>query len=211
MGLGLKQGVGRYFRSNIGALMFVVILFTTGIVFGALMVNVLDGQQRLELTKYLEVFFKDVHLQEKTLNSLVLQKSLFENIRILAAVWILGLTVIGIPVVWVIIFLRGFIIGFTVGFLVEEMAIKGMLFAVISLLPHNIILLPAFLVATVTAMAFSVNIIKNKFFAKKPTPMKEFFSYTLQIGFLGALIVCGVFIEAYITPLLMKFFMSYFV
>ena len=48
-----------------------------------------------------------------------------------AALWVLGLTVVGLPFVLALDFLKGVLVGFAIGMLVREFAWKGLLFSLL--------------------------------------------------------------------------------
>ena len=72
-------------------------------------------------------------------------KVFFHNIKYMGVIWILGISIIGLPVMLILLFLKGMVIGFTVGFLVNQMGWSGFLLSFVSVLPQNIFIIPVFL------------------------------------------------------------------
>lgn len=180
-----------------------------GISAGAIMVNVLDNSEKQEMISFLDSFFKV--LNQNNIDSFELFKqSLINNIQTLFLVWVLGITVIGIPIVILIVILRGFIIGFTVGFLINELGFKGFLFSSLAILPQNIFVIPGIIIISAFSISFSLRIVINKFSKNKRYRFStEIIKYSLSVASLFTFLLAGSIIEAYITPTLMKLILGY--
>lgn len=173
------------------------------------MSKALTDFQNKELIVYLKNFFSIV--DSKAINNLaILKQSLLNNFQTGIIIWILGVTVIGIPLILLIIGLRGFIIGFTVGFFVKQMGFKGVIFSLVSILPQNILIVPCTVFIGVLGISFSLMLIKNK--TRKNTRysiVNQFFLYSTIIAMIHIIIVVGCLIEAYISPFFIKYISTY--
>jgi stage II sporulation protein M len=205
----LNELLSRHIKENIGVYFTVTLFFAIGISIGAFTVKALDDVQKQALIKYLQGFFQI--LTSKKVDSLVvLKQSAKNNLQTVFVLWILGITVIGIPITLLIIGIRGFIIGFTVGFLLDGLGIKGFFFTILAILPQNLIIIPCIIGISVISVNFSVMLIKDRL-AKRWTRnyWEKFFSYSLFIVVVLGISVCGSLIEAYITPIFIKLLSSY--
>src|SRR5690606_186698 len=157
--LGSKIEISEY--SSIYLFMF--ILFLVGIVFGAVVVNSMSFIQKQDLLFYLQQFFG--HVQEGTLirGFDLFQSSLFYHIKYISFIFILGLSIIGIPIIWIFIFMKGVVIGFSVGFLVNQIEWQGFFVAITSIAPQNLFIIPAYIIAGSFAMIFSLHLIRKLF------------------------------------------------
>ncbi|MGI6093726.1 MAG: stage II sporulation protein M, partial [Negativicutes bacterium] len=117
--------------------------------------------------------------------------------------WLLGFTIVGLPFVLFILFTRGFVIGFTVGFLVNEYIAKGLLFALVSILPHNFFAVPALLATGVSATTFSLMLLKRRKHSRSNL-LYESLGYTAVCLAMLALIIIAGLIEVYVSPVFMK-------
>lgn len=68
---------------------------------------------------------------------------------------------IGLPIILLLLFLKGMVIGFTIGFFVQQMGWKGFLLSFVSVLPQNLIIIPIFIVVAVISVSFALQLIKN--------------------------------------------------
>jgi stage II sporulation protein M len=108
-----------------------------------------------------------------------------------------------------ILFIKGFILGFTVGFLIDELGFTGILFSTISLFPQNIIIIPSIVIIGVSALSFSLILLKNKRGTEKYSIIQQVTGYTILVSLMALIIILGCFIEAYISPVFMKMMLPY--
>lgn len=208
---GMREGISNHIKSNIGLYLIVFIFLSVGIAAGAFTVRALDDTQKQSLIKYMQGFFQI--LTSSSVDSVaVLKQSVKNNLQTIFIIWILGVTVIGIPLTLFIIGVRGFILGFTVGFLLNGLGMKGLFFTALAILPQNLIIIPCLAAVEVTSVSFSLMIIRNRM-AKKWTNnyWKKFLSYTIIMLVLFIFSVCGSLIEAYIVPVFISLISSYLI
>ena len=198
----LRKNAVEYIRANIVAYFFMILIFIIGIVIGAMAVKTLPDEQKRELIGYLQVFFQGLTGQEGISDTHSLLTSvMFNNIKMIGIMWLLGFTIVGIPFVLFMVCLRGFIIGFTVGFLVNEYIMKGLLFALVSVLPHNFLAVPAILATGVAATTFSLMLVRRK---HKENLFYNSLSYSVFCLVMLMLMLGATLIEVYISPVFMK-------
>ncbi|WP_150270852.1 stage II sporulation protein M [Paenibacillus tepidiphilus] len=184
---------------------FVAVLFLVGVVFGALIVSALTLDQQQELGDYLGNFFVTVDQQGLPAAPDTYWSIAALNLKWIGLIWILGLSVIGLPGILILDFLKGVLIGFTVGTLVSEFSWHGMLFALVSVAPHNLILIPVLLVSSAAAIAFSLLMIRSRVLGQRRMPItRPFTSYTLLTLGLAVLILAISGFEAWVTPAMMR-------
>lgn len=205
----LKEGISNHLRSNFGLYFIALVFLAAGVAAGAFTVKALDDTEKVDLINYLQGFFQI--LTSKDIDSMaVLRQSVRNNIQTIFAIWLLGITVIGIPITLLIIGVRGFIIGFTVAFLIEGLGFKGLFFTLLAIMPNNLIVIPCLLAAGVISISFSNMIIKDRL-ARRWTKnyWQKFFSYSILIIILFAVSIGGSLIEAYVVPVFIKLISSY--
>lgn len=186
-----------------------MMFFIIGISSGAFTLKALGEQHKRELISYMQGFFQI--LSQRSINEfLVLKQSIINNLQTGILIWILGVTIIGIPFILLIVAIRGFIIGFTVGFLIEQMGLMGFSFSILAILPQNLFIVPGILIIAVIGISFSVMIIKSKLNRNYQVDIiRQFILYSTIIGSIFLLILIGSIIEAYITPIFMQLLSRY--
>jgi len=200
-----RQNIGNYLKVNIVAYFFMILIFILGVVAGALAIRVLPDEQKTEMIHYLHIFFKDLiqGVENTSSGGSLIGSVMFNNAKTIILMWLLGFTIIGIPFVLFILFTRGFIIGFTVGFLVNEYVVRGLLFAIASVLPHNIFAIPAILVMSVSATKFSLLLVRRKTYGKMNI-WYEVMRYSVLCICLLVMMFLAALLEVYISPVFMK-------
>ena len=108
--------VATHFREHSSIYLFVVVLFLMGVIFGAIVVNSLTFSQKEDLAYYLSQFFGEVSNGKVAASKDVFAQSLFDNSKFIGMMGILGISIIGLPVILIVLFMKGLVIGFTVGF-----------------------------------------------------------------------------------------------
>ncbi|KPU44877.1 stage II sporulation protein M [Oxobacter pfennigii] len=205
----LKETISNHVKSNMFLYSTVILFFSIGVAAGAFTVKSIDDVQKQSLINYLEGFFQI--LTNTNVDSMsVLSQSIKNNLQTSFIIWILGITVIGIPIALLIIGIRGFIIGFTVAFLINGLGLKGLFFTFSAIVPHNLIVIPCMIASCVISISFSMMIIKDRL-AKRWTNnyWQKFFSYCLLMIILFIISIMGSLIEAYIIPVFIKLISNY--
>ncbi|MCS7461596.1 stage II sporulation protein M [Paenibacillus doosanensis] len=193
-----------YIKEHLSLYVFVGIIFIIGVVFGAVMVNALSLEQKQEMMRYLSNFFSSVEQGDFTDVRQSFEQSFALHIKWILIIWILGMSVIGLPLILILDFLKGVLVGFSVGYLVGQLSWKGLLFALVSVAPQNIVIIPALIVCSVTAMAFSIHMVKHRFMMRKGSFYEPFMRYSATILLSGALLAGVAMFEAYVSPVMMK-------
>jgi len=201
----IREILVKHIKNNSNRYFLLVMIFVIGVSAGAFTVNGLSAIQRDELSNYFQGFLQLLDNQIVD-NSELFKISLTENIKLIAIMWILGVTIIGIPFIFVLVGVRGFITGFSSGFIIKTLGIKGALFTFSALIPKEIILIPCIIALGVNGINFSLNIMKNKSIKhiSKQSLKSNFASYCFVTAFYSCLIFGAVLIEVYITPVFIR-------
>ncbi|WP_249871925.1 stage II sporulation protein M [Oceanobacillus saliphilus] len=192
--------VWEHIKNHATIYLFMIILFLTGIIFGAVIVNSMDFIQKQDLFFYLERFFIQITEGVPIGKNDILWESFTFHAKYLMLLFILGLSVIGLPLVWVLLFVKGMVVGFSVGFIVNQLGLEGLLLASFSIAPQNIIIFPVYIAAGSLSMIFSLGLL-NKLFSRRNNQqlLKPFIRYCIIFIFLLLLSFTAAFIEAYIA------------
>ncbi|WP_422443864.1 stage II sporulation protein M [Thermoanaerobacterium sp. DL9XJH110] len=197
-----------YFKKNIGLYALLSAVFISGIVFGSVEVNMMSENQMKDLLDFINGFFANIKNIDVD-SSTIFYISMSNNLKTALALCVLGLTVIGLPLILALIFFRGFVLGFTVGFFIGELGIKGIIFSLLSILPQNIIIIPAILSMGVAGITFSITVLKNRRKLPSENYTQLLMGYMLfNLTFSIMLVLAGL-IEGYVSPLFIKMLTQY--
>jgi stage II sporulation protein M len=183
---------------------FVSVLFVMGVVFGALMVNALAPEQKQEMFRYLTSFFHAINQDAAIDRSTSLEQTFALHLKWIGLIWVLGLSIVGLPLILVLNFLKGVLVGFSIGFMSSQLAWKGMLFSLVSIVPSNMVVVPVLMMASVGGIAFSLHLIKNRASHSRNSITSEFVRYTASALLLVGVLLAVSFFEAYASPHIMK-------
>ncbi len=197
--------LANHFREHSSIYLFIAVLFLMGVIFGAIVVNSLTLSQKEDLFYYLSQFFSQISNGKVADSKDLFIQSFSHNSKFIGLMWLLGISIIGLPVILILLFIKGMVVGFTVGFLVNQMGWNGFLLSFVSVLPQNIIIIPVFIISATLAVSFSFKMIRQQFIKKMGEPMLPLFGryMVLLVGAIVSLVIAAG-VEAYISPGLMK-------
>ncbi|EXX88274.1 stage II sporulation protein M [Paenibacillus darwinianus] len=183
---------------------FVSVLFIVGVVFGVMMYNALTLEQQQQVTsevgRYADLFRAGiVGDPEDTLR----ERALFHT-KWVVLIWLLGVTVVGMPFILALDFLKGVLIGFSVGAMIREYAWQGLLFAFASIAPPNLLVIPALIMASVAGIAFSLHVVKNRLLQSGGELAHPLLSHTAVCLFMLLALWGAALLEAYLSPYLIR-------
>ncbi|AFM42211.1 Integral membrane protein DUF95 [Desulfosporosinus acidiphilus SJ4] len=161
-------------------------VYLAGAVFGALGVKALGGTEASQLGNFLDTLLKN---QPVDLNPIFLGQLARDVFIVMTGIWILGLTIIGAPLIYLIVFTRGFILGFTISFIIGFKGMLGLGLIVITVLLPALLGIPLLLLGAGLATIFSFLLLRGK--ARGESLRREFLYYTVAAAFvcLGAVFV----------------------
>ncbi len=203
-----KGRLGQYVRTNLVVFLLILVIFAAGIISGALGIKSLSEKQQWDLLSYVDLVLQGSGDWQVD-NLGLARQAVWSNVKLIALMWFLGLTVLGIPVILVIVFMRGAVLGFTVGFLVREKAFTGVLLTFLTILPQNLLFIPALLLAAIGSVSFSLNLVRGKF-ARSLALSQYFLGYTALFGVIFLAASIGGLVEAYVSPAFIKLIALYF-
>lgn len=202
------QFLVNYVRQGWLFYLLIVVVLALGIIIGGNGVNNLPSNQVNELSKFINKFTSQI--EQLPVTSLAVAKStLFDYLIVIVIIYLLGLTIIGIPLIFGLIFGQGFILGFTVTFLVQNIGWPGGFLTVAAVLPPYLLYLLALIIGAGTAISFSLFLVRsprNVYSALWPT----FLRYTLVMLVVTVVILGSGLIKVYFSSWLMQVIVKYF-
>jgi stage II sporulation protein M len=201
----IHSTISTHVAKNRSTYFFLLVAFVIGVCAGAFTVNGLSTAQKDELSNYFQGFLGLLNNQSVD-SSELFSAALIENLKIVAALWVLGVTIIGIPFIYLLIGIKGFITGFSSGFIISSIGMKGVLFTIFALLPKEIILVPCLIALGVNGINFSLKIIKNRTDGHilKDSLKSNLLSYCFVTVFFSSFILIAILLETYIVPVLIR-------
>ncbi|MCT2537454.1 stage II sporulation protein M [Aquibacillus koreensis] len=189
-----------HLRNNAPIYFFMIVLFLIGIIFGAVIVNSMNVVQKLDLFFYVDRFFGQLLEGPIVDKKEMVSSTFFYHFNYLLLLFVLGLSIIGLPIIWILLFLKGVVVGFSVGFFVNQMGWQGLLLAAASIAPQNLLIIPVYVVAGSLAMIFSLSLLRKLFSRRMQQPILQPFGryislYILLIVLVGIASIIETFIS----------------
>lgn len=194
----LKHKLKRHIGENRWQYFLIILIFLIGVFIGDYKALGLAGGVKSHLLTLIDDYLKggtNTDLDKQV----ILFNSFLNQAKSVIAVWFLGLTIIGMPIILGVVFLKGFSLGFTISFLVKEKAVSGILISILSILPQNLVYIPLVIIWSVIGINFSVYIARGR--PGSPVSLgRGVISYTLLMLVFLLIVMVGALIEAYLSP-----------
>lgn len=201
---GVLNGINKHFYDNLFLYLITILFIATGMIVGLYCVKYMQDVDKSSLISYI------TSISTSSSSEIMDAPKIFwgavkNNLPMIIGLWILGLTFVGAPIILLINLYKGFSLGFTFSFFIYALKERGILLAILGVLPQNIIYIPCIIFLSVISLHFSIIGIKEKF-SKKYTPNSQsnVRNYTMIFLLTTCLMGIGFFIEAFITPAFLK-------
>ena len=190
-------------KVNKKTLLFFTILLIIGIIAGSIFMAILSETDKKLVTDYFNNYISNI--ENNKLNYLEsIKNGLFNNLLYIIIIWILGISIIGIPIVTIMFFIKSFTLGFSIASIVFNYKLKGCLLNFINIFPHQMIYFLIYMLITTYSIFFSLKMI-NSIINKKNMDFKIMMNKYVKILIISVIaITIGIIIETFITPLLIK-------
>lgn len=198
------EALGAYFRARMGLTLSVLMSLVAGVAVGALVARAAPESTKGELFSMLRLLFQNLNKGEVGGWSLF-WLSVWQNLRWLLLLWLLGVTVIGFLGVLPVVFARGFASGFAVAFLVDSLGFRGVLLSLFSLFPQLAISVPTLVVAAVAAMSFSRGLVwQRRGSLRSRGFLTELLGFSVLVGLLVVPLLGASLVEAFVSPVFLR-------
>lgn len=198
----MKQLIAKIKARKILSIMTIITIIS--LILGTLFISILSKDNKELITSNVIDFFTAIKSNNLNYNQ-ILVKSLTNNLLLNIIIWLLGISIIGIPIVIVLLFIKSFILSFTFTSIIYTYKYKGIISAIIYVIPHIINLLLSF-VLIYYSITFSKSLF-NYLFKKKECNRKKLVNRYLKLLTISTfLFIISSIIETYIIPILIRLF-----
>ena len=195
-------------KNNQKQYILITLIFLVGVLIGVMFINNTQEAQIEEVKAYITSFIEKMKTTENLDTFSLLKTTLKENILLAIFLWFFGTTVIGIPIVFGIIFYRGFCLGYSIAAIITTIGTgKGIIFSLITLLLQNIIFIPAIIAIGVSGFNLYKSIVKNK---NRENIKIEVIRHTIFSGIMLLVLCVSAVLEIVVSTNFLKIFVKYF-
>ena len=137
-------------------LIFLLTISFIGLLTGSLFMTTLSGSDKLLVSNTLNNFME--HIEPDNYLNYLFETSLINFVSVLF-VWLLGISIIGIPLVIIFVFIKSFLLSFSLASFIANYKLNGLLIGVIYNFPHQFINLILFIYLGVYSIRLSIMIL----------------------------------------------------
>ena len=190
-------------KINKNLLVFLLVLMLVGIIVGSIFVTILSKADKELVITHLNGFLDTIET-DKIDYLLVLKNNLTTNLLFIGIIWLLGISVIGLPIMVVMFFTKSFILGFSIGSILSTFGAKGILFSIFYVFPGQVISILFILLLMMYSMSFSFKLI-YAIFKKKSIDFKIMIN---RYSIIFLIVLIGIILmnlyDTYLMPRIIK-------
>lgn len=188
-------------------IILILAIFIIGLVVGSLFVNFITKDDKTLLINQVEIYFSSVKsLDKKVFGINAFTPNLINNELQIFLIFALGLSILGIPVVILIMFFKGFMLGVTLSTFILKYQLLGVLSSLLYIFPCFIIYIIIYTLISFFAVSTSLKFLKA-IIKKDNLSFKKFLGkYLLCFLICLVLIIINTLLDAFLTPILLKLF-----
>lgn len=190
-------------KVNKKVLVFLIVLSLVSLISASIFVVMLDKGDKAIINNYLSSFIKNLS-KNKIDYLFVFKSSLSANLFLVLSIWLLGISVIGIPIIIFLLFSQVFTLGFSIASIILNYKFKGLLLALIYTFPHSLVFIFILLILTSYSLILSLKLITT-IIKKKQIDFKIIFNKYLIVLLisLGVALLCSLY-ETFALPNIIK-------
>lgn len=193
-----KRAFG-HIRANATCYALAFVMFVAGVCTGAVYASAMR-EGSAAVFSYLESGLADLRRTAPGPHGSAMLASANANLCSVAFVWLAGLSVLGFTGALLVLFIRGFSIGFTVAFFVRQMGGAGAVLAVSSVLPHNLVAVPALLAACAASTGFAWSVVKKNLLGIDADVARALTGSVASLILSAVALVFAAFVQVYVSP-----------
>ena len=191
-----------YIKNNIREFFCVISLLLIGIILSIIFINNVNEMQKNEITSYIQDYISNLKEGKNINKKAVFWDSIKYNAIFTITLWFGGLTIIGIPIVYITIIFKGFTLGYTISVLIAILGTgKGSMFVFCAMFLQNIIAIPCILTIAVSGIKIYKVIVKDK---RKENMKLEICRHTITSLLFFNILIIESFISGYLSTLIIE-------
>ena len=195
-----------HFKREVKFYKKILLLVCILMLFGVLFYFLISDNDRVVAINSIKNFFSEVKRNDNLDYTSSLINSLGTNIAYILIIWLLGISIVGIPIIVLLVGYKCFIIGFSVSSIISVYGVNGILGSLAYIAPHSILFLGLLVLLGIYSINFSICLFKY-LFLKKVINFKTIMHRYVKLLLIS--LICTVlisFYEVYISTYFIKLF-----
>ena len=137
-----------------------IIVVIISLIFGTLFITILTDTDKALIKTQITDFFESIE-NRKYVPLLNMKNNILNNNIFAVILWLLGFSIIGIPIIICMLFYKGFTLSFTVSSLIYAFKGEGILVSIFYIFPHLILNIIIYFILTYYSFLLSIKLLKN--------------------------------------------------
>lgn len=203
----MRNIIFEYIKENAKSYLILIIIFFIGLILGVLFVNNSNETQANQISSYINNFINSVKENYQISSKELLKTSIINNTCIAILLWFLGSTVIGVPLIYLVIGYKGYCIGYTIAAVTATLETeKSILFILATMLLQNIIYIPTIITLAVSGIKLYKLIMEDR---RKENIKVQILRHTIFSLLMLVLLLFSSLVETYISGNLSQIMIKY--
>lgn len=196
-----------HIENNLREYAIASIIFLIGILFGVIFINNLNDTQNNEIGNYINTSIENLKESQDINQLLFIKETIKENLTFVILLWLMGSTVIGLLLVYIIVAFKGFCLSYTISAIFHVLNNgKTIAMLVSTMLLKNIIVIPCTIALAVSGMKVYKSIMQDR---RKENIKLEILRHTGFSIFILVVLILSSLIEVYLSQLILKCCVKY--
>lgn len=196
-----------HIENNLREYAIASIIFIIGILFGVIFINNLNDTQNIEIGNYISTSIENLKESQDINQLLFIKETIKENLTFVTLLWLMGSTVIGLLLVYIIVAFKGFCLSYTISAIFHVLNNgKTIAMLVSTMLLKNIIVIPCTIALAVSGMKVYKSIMQDR---RRENIKLEILRHTCFSIFILIVLILSSLIEVYLSQLILKCCVKY--
>ena len=180
---------------------FLLSIILIGIISGILFILFINKEDKLLVRKEIEIDFDTINNHKINYFSTFIN-SICSYMLSLIGIYLLGISIIGMPLIILFLYIKGFVFGFSISSIINLYHLKGVPLVLSYLLPSHLFLLIVWLLLGYYSLSFSIRIFRY-LFLKENIPLNKYFKKLNKVLLISLIltIICSL-LETFLSPFL---------
>ena len=180
---------------------FLLSIILIGIISGILFILFINKEDKLLVRKEIEIVFDTINNHKINYFSTFIN-SICSYMLSLIGIYLLGISIIGMPLIILFLYIKGFVFGFSISSIINLYHLKGVPLVLSYLFPSHLLLLIVWLLLGYYSLSFSIKIFRY-LFLKENIPLNKYFKKLNKVLLISLIltIICSL-LETFLSPFL---------
>ena len=190
---------------------FILSIIILGIILGSIFSTIITQNDQNLVIEKIKLFITNI--SDNSLNTITsFKNSISINLIYIIIIWILGMTLIGIPINTLLLFIKNFILGFSLSSFILTYSYKGLILSSIYLIFGELLTIIILSILTTYSIIFSSKLLKHIFKSNIPNEIPKYLK-NYSLIFVISIILCLIssISESFLVPTLVKLIIKLYI